>query len=364
MTTSRELQGKHDASAEVSEIPSPESELATPSDEQIFELPHERALRGKESDVVILPERKREDIVPSTASTAEHPQEQERGRSPTRAKVFTSAKQHNHIVPSTKAVPEKPHEQDSLPQQPMNSTAIPGPEHIHNDIVPPTASMAEVPHERGRSPPRPEVFTLAKSKPGYIVPSTNTLPALSRQHASRPQQTESNSPAVPESLDTPAERAVRTNLPSISTNQSSEQEFVAVFDDSSDESEKPVNKPEATPVERKDSAMDHPATDTSGVPPLKIHDKLRRLVPYATPLSIRDLERCWALEQDCFGGRDYCTKEQVSHVCRVICEFMLFPTIHVLDHPHNVKQRRLWRISCSEIGRIPPCIECDYVSRT
>ena len=340
MSTSREVQGKHDASADVSEIPSPESELATPPDEHIFELPHERSLRLTPSMSVAtdFPERAPEVIEPETASMPEA--REERGRShnvpstntvpdlpheqnlrPPRSESITSADDEcDNIVPQTDAVPGLSHTQASHPQETQSdSTAVPGRESNRDDIVPPRADMAETSHERGRSPSRPKVPTL---EPNAIAPFN--LATLSDKQAPPPQQAESNSTANPASLDGPPERGVRTNLPSLSTNQSSDQEFAPVFDESPGKGEKPVTKPQDKPVERKDSALAQPATDTSGVLPLTMKDKLMKLVPYATPLSIRDLDRCFALEQDCFFNRNYCTKEQVSHVCCSNCEYMLF----------------------------------------
>ena len=305
MPTPRELQGKHDAVAEVSEIPSPESELATPPDEHIFELPHERSLRGKESDTVILPERKREIAVPATAGMPEALHERER----------------SHNVPSANTIPDLSHEQALRPQQTeSNATAVLVPECSPEK----TASVAENPKERGLSATRPETFTSAND----IVPSTDAVPESSHKQASHPQQTKPEIPTVPgperagDDIVAPAanmaeiahERGIRTNLPNISTNQTSDQKFAPVFDESPGEGAKPVIKPQDEPVERKDSALAQSSTDTSGVPPLQIKDKLKKLVPYATALSIRDLDRCFALEQDCFFGRNYCTKEQVSLV--------------------------------------------------
>ena len=305
MPTPRELQGKHDAVAEVSEIPSPESELATPPDEHIFELPHERSLRGKESDTVILPERKREVAAPATAGMPEALHERER----------------SHNVPSTNTTFDLSHEQALRPQQTeSNATAVPVPERSPEK----NASVTENAQERGLSASRPETFTSAND----IVSSTNPAPESPHKEASPQQQTQPDTTTVPgeqrvgDDIVAPTanmaeithERGIRTNLPSISTKQTSDQKFAPVFDESPGEGEKPVIKPQDKPVERKDSALAQSVTDTSGVPPLQIKDELKKLVPYATALSIRDLDRCFALEQDCFFGRNYCTKEQVSLV--------------------------------------------------
>jgi len=377
MSPSREVQGKHDASAEVSEITSPESELATPPDEHIFELPHERALRltPSRSNTVDLPERTPEAVAGTTASMPEVSQERERSHNvpstniipelsheqalrqqqtesnatanpvsarlrgeiasmaevplernqgTPRSESITSANdERDNIVPPTNAVSKSSHNQASHQQQTQSdSTAVPGLERSGDDIVSPTTNMAEIPHERGRSLSRTNVSALADTKPGSIAPSN--LPTPSDKQAPRQQQPGSNSTTEPASLDGPPERGVRTNLPSLSTNQTSDQEFAPVFDESPGLGEKPVTKPQDKPVERKDSALAQAATDTSGVMPLTMKDKLWNLVPYATPLSIRDLDRCFALEQDCFPGRNYCTKEQVGHVCSIVCGHMLF----------------------------------------
>jgi len=312
MPTPRELQGKHDAVAEVSEIPSPESELATPPDEHIFELPHERSLRGKESDTVILPERKRESTVSATAGMPQALHERER----------------RHNVPYT--IPGLSHEQALRPQQTeSNATAVLVPERSPEK----TASVAENPKEPGLSATCPETFTSAND----IVPSTDAVPESPHKQASSPQQTKPDTTTLPgperagDDIVAPAanmaeiahERGIRTNLPSISTKQTSDQGFAPVFDEIPGEGEKTVHKPQDKRAERKDSALAQSVTDTSGVPPLQIKDELKKLVPYATALSIRDLDRCFALEQDCFFGRNYCTKEQVSHVFYMVCGCML-----------------------------------------